>query len=124
MDISFGELKNKEIINILDGRRLGHIIDILFENSTGTVMGIVVPGEKKLFRKNEDVFIPLELIRKIGDDVILVRLDVQPRYNFASANNFEPNREKYLGNSKYYGQGQSNNGSFVRFKRVDNKKYK
>ena len=77
MDISLSELKEKEIINVFDGKKLGHIIDILFDIENGLVRGIVVPGEKKFFKKSEDIFIPLELIKKIGEDVILVKLTGQ-----------------------------------------------
>ena len=38
------------------------------------VLGFVVPGDKKLFKSKEDLFIPWKNIQKIGDDVILVQL--------------------------------------------------
>ena len=50
MEVSFSELKEKEIINVLDGKKLGRIIDILFDNASGVVRGVIIPGEKKLFR--------------------------------------------------------------------------
>lgn len=74
MDISFSELKNKEVINLFDGKRLGRIIDITIEKESGRVLGFILPGEKKIFKKNEDIFLPLSLIKKIGEDVILVRI--------------------------------------------------
>ena len=74
MEVSYIDLKNKEVINVLDGRKLGHIVDIIFDNLTGQVNGVVVPGNKKLFRKSEDIFVPLTKIKKIGNDVILVVL--------------------------------------------------
>jgi len=74
MEISFSVLRTKEIVNIYDGKRLGRIIDISFEKETGRVLGFVVPGIKKVFKKSEDIFIPLELVKKVGEDVILVRL--------------------------------------------------
>ncbi len=74
MEISFSLLRSKEIVNIFDGKRLGRAVDIVFEKETAKIMGVVVPAEKKLFRKQEDIFIPIELIRKIGEDVILVKL--------------------------------------------------
>ena len=76
MDIAFTDLKEKEIINVADGKKLGHIIDFLFDIENGQVKGVVVPGQRKIFRKTEDIFIPLEQIRKIGGDVILVKLRV------------------------------------------------
>ncbi len=75
MEISFSNLRSKEIVNLFDGKRLGHLTDVSFDKETGRVLGFVVPGPKKMFRKVDDIFIPLELIKKIGDDVILVRLD-------------------------------------------------
>ena len=74
MDLTFNTLRSKEIINIYDGKRLGRITDVSFDNRSGRVLGFVVPGIKKVFKKAEDLFIPLELVKKIGDDVILVRL--------------------------------------------------
>lgn len=75
MDITFNELRSKEIVNVFDGKRLGRITDVSFDGVTGRVVGFVVPGLKKVFKKSEDLFIPLRLIKKIGDDVILVNLE-------------------------------------------------
>ena len=91
MEVSFSELKEKEIINVFDGKKLGRIIDILFDNSSGTVRGVVVPGEKKLFRKGEDIFVPLEKLKKIGDDVILVSLQVGNMQNYMTQNMYYGN---------------------------------
>lgn len=74
MEISFALLRSKEIVNIYDGKRLGRAVDIVFDKETAKILGIVVPTEKKLFRKQEDIFVPIEHIRKIGEDVILVKL--------------------------------------------------
>lgn len=75
-EITFCEMREKEIVNLFDGKRLGRVLDLVFDSTTNTVLGVVVPGIKKLFsKKTDDIFIPLELIEKIGDDVILVRLE-------------------------------------------------
>lgn len=75
-EITFCEMREKEIVNLYDGKRLGRVLDLVFNQSSNTVLGIVVPGTKRLFsRKGDDIFIPLDLIEKIGDDVILVRLE-------------------------------------------------
>ena len=142
MDISFADLKEKEIINVFDGKKLGRIVDILFDGSSGVVRGIVVPGERKLFRRNEDIFVSLERIRKIGDDVILVSLPVQNQVGLQNqiANSYGiqrmPSRslnqtqrvsgklgEGYFKGNQY-NVGGDNKISFVRYKRIDNKKYK
>ncbi|MBC8014839.1 MAG: YlmC/YmxH family sporulation protein [Sporomusaceae bacterium] len=69
------DLKLKEVINTIDGKRLGGITDIEIDVESGKLVAIVVPGNGKflgLFGRNEDVVIPWEKISKIGFDVILV----------------------------------------------------
>ena len=59
-----------------DGKKFGHIIDLSL-SLTGQVLGIVLPGEKNLFRTVADdncIFVPWRNICRIGDDVILVNL--------------------------------------------------
>lgn len=74
MEISFSLLRSKEIVNLYDGKRLGRAVDIVFDKESAMVKGVVVPGEKKMFRKADDLFVPISLIKKIGEDVILVKL--------------------------------------------------
>ncbi len=72
------DLKIKEVINVVDGRRLGTITDIEIDLQSGRLTAIVVPGAGKflgLFGKNDDIVIPWEKIHKIGLDVILVESD-------------------------------------------------
>lgn len=69
------ELREREVVNILDGRRLGLASDLELEIETGRIKAIVVPGPGKflkIFGKTEEFVIPWEWIRKIGVDVILV----------------------------------------------------
>ena len=76
IDYTFCELREKEVVNITDGRQLGRIVDLGIHCS-GRVVGIVVPGERR-FLKNlsgcENIYIPWNCVIKIGDDVILVEL--------------------------------------------------
>lgn len=77
-DLSYCELRQKEVVNATDGTRMGRITDILFSRDDGTVSGIVVPlARKGVFGKNRDVFIPWRCVQKIGEDVILVQLTVE-----------------------------------------------
>lgn len=76
MDISFNELRCKEVINILDGRRLGRICDMVINCKNCRVVGIVVPGERRIFHGRNELFISWPFIKKIGDDVILVAVNV------------------------------------------------
>jgi YlmC/YmxH family sporulation protein len=76
--MSFSELKQKEVINVRDGRRLGRPIDLIL-NERACAEALVVPedcGFWGFIRPDRDGFvIPWSRIRCIGDDVILVELD-------------------------------------------------
>jgi YlmC/YmxH family sporulation protein len=78
IDYTFLELRDKEVINIADGKQLGRICDLGIHCS-GRLIGVIVPGEKKLLKagNGENIFIPWSCVIKIGDDVILV--DLRPR---------------------------------------------
>ena len=89
MEITFNTLRSKEVVNLYDGRRLGRIIDIAFDKRTGRVLGFIMPGLKKVLKKSEDLFIPLDLIKKIGDDVILVKLSPEEEPSQVRFNNEE-----------------------------------
>ena len=73
--LSTDKLKNKEVINIVDGKSLGFIYDIEVNLSDGTIDGIVIPAERGLFHflgnKEDDFVIKWDRIRTIGDDVVL-----------------------------------------------------
>lgn len=75
MEISYTELRDKEVVNIADGKKLGRITDIVF-SLKGRVAGIVTPGERRLFKNGAEnnVFIPWTNILKIGNDIILIEL--------------------------------------------------
>jgi len=74
------ELRQKEIINISDGKRLGFVSDIEINMETGTIEAIIIPSESKFFRfftRENDVVIPWHEIKKIGIDVILIDYDIR-----------------------------------------------
>ena len=68
--------KQKEVINLIDGRRLGYVQDVEADFSTGEITAIVVPGTSKMFSigNKGDITIPWNKIKKIGDDIILVEI--------------------------------------------------
>jgi len=77
MDTSFLELRCKEVVNVVDGRRLGHVVDVVFNLETGCFLGVVVPGEKSfwnVFKSGAELFISLQQIVKVGEDALLVEL--------------------------------------------------
>ncbi|WP_097017793.1 YlmC/YmxH family sporulation protein [Orenia metallireducens] len=73
--IKTSELKNKEVIDVNSGKRLGIISDIDIDLVEGRIKGISVPKEEKgfkIFGAKEDVYIAWDEISRIGHDVILV----------------------------------------------------
>lgn len=80
METTFIELRCKEVVNIIDGRRLGHITDVVFDLASACVRGFVLPGEKtgwNVFKASEQIFLPYSSIVRIGEDAILVELPPQ-----------------------------------------------
>lgn len=70
------DFKFKEVINVVDGERLGFVFDMEINSATGEVSSIVVPGKEKfrIFGKCEGIVIPWSCIKKFGEDTILVDL--------------------------------------------------
>ena len=71
------DLRDKEIINLCNGARLGCAQDFEIDVSCGKILAIVIAGDGGIFgfSKKEDIIIPWEKIQCIGDDTVLVKLD-------------------------------------------------
>ncbi len=111
MEVSFLDLKEKEIVNVYDGRKLGRIIDVIFDISSAQLLGIVAPGDKKIFRKVDDIFIPIDKIKRIGGDVILVGLQFETGYSKLQKKDNSQNLrsyENYYSNEVTYNQNNKN----------------
>lgn len=79
---SFTDLKNKEVINICDGCRLGFVCDAEIDLDSGRILSLLLPPRGKLFSlsKCDPIRVLWCDIERIGDDVILVkRADVVAR---------------------------------------------
>jgi len=77
--IKISELQTKDVVNIVDGRNLGTIQDLDINLELGRIDAIICPGQGKLFglfSTGKEIVIPWRNIVKIGDDVILVKLDM------------------------------------------------
>lgn len=78
--MSFSELKQKDVINVMDGKRLGKPIDVLFTEGA-CIEAIVVPDAFNIMTclsKNKNgIEIPWDRVRRIGDDVILVDINME-----------------------------------------------
>lgn len=74
------ELREKEVINICDGERLGNVCDIDFDIETGRICALIVPGPCKILGilgRDHEYIIPYGAIRQIGSDVILVEINIE-----------------------------------------------
>lgn len=74
-NMTFSELRDKQLVNICDGACFGRISDLEIDPCTGLILSVIVPGPPRLFglmRGAEELVIPFCKIQKIGDDVILV----------------------------------------------------
>lgn len=71
------DFKHKEVVNIKDGKRLGYVQDVCADLETGVITSIIVPGTNKFisfFSSNNDIVIPWQNVKCIGDDLILVEI--------------------------------------------------
>lgn len=76
--MKISDFQTKDVINIVDGKKLGQISDLELDLRQGRIESIVVPNQSRffgLFGGGTDVIIPWRSIVKIGMDVVLVRLD-------------------------------------------------
>ncbi len=96
------DLKEKEVINIENGEKLGFIDDIEFESETGIVAALVIFGRSHfwgLFGRESDIILSCNDIELIGKDTVLVRYKetgsgkTSARKKFFVENLFEKNKK-------------------------------
>lgn len=70
------DLQNKTVVNLIDGKNIGNIIDLNI-NDKGEATGLVVEKHKFLisyFSSKKEMVVKWDQIEKIGEDVILVKV--------------------------------------------------
>ena len=75
--VKISDLRMREVVNVMNGKKLGLIKDIEIDLDAGRVKSVVLPGNSKvlgLFGRNDDVVVPWQKIKKLGLDVILVEV--------------------------------------------------
>ena len=63
------ELREKEVINVCNCKRLGNPVDIVFDACSGCIEAIVIPGPGKIcgfLGSDSEYVIPFSCIKKIG----------------------------------------------------------
>lgn len=72
------DLQHKDVVNIVDGKKVGNIIDVSIDGE-GKMSGLIVEKTKfliSMFSNHNEVQISWNQIEKIGEDVILVKLTI------------------------------------------------
>jgi len=83
--MKISDFQTKDVINIVDGRKLGQVSDLELDLRQGRIDSIVVPSYTKFFGlfgggAGGDMIIPWQNIVKIGADVVLVRIEDTKAY--------------------------------------------
>ena len=75
--MTFTELKQKDVVNVCDGRKLGKPMDLVL-NDMACVEALVVPAPggilNLLKQEKEGCLVPWNRVLRIGSDVILVEV--------------------------------------------------
>lgn len=71
------DLRQKEVINIVNASRLGYVYDVEINFETGNIDAIIVPGKPRILGvigKKDDYVIPWDNIVRVGEDIVLVEM--------------------------------------------------
>ena len=82
MLVRLGDLRNRDVISMLDGVRIGQIGDVEIDTQSATLSAVVVYGRPRLFGllgHEDDCVISWKHIRMIGEDAVLVDFAPQKR---------------------------------------------
>ncbi len=73
--VRIGDLRDRDVVNVNDGRRLGVISDVDIDVENGTVKAIIIPGSggfMGVIGRKHDITISWDKIVRVGVDTILV----------------------------------------------------
>ena len=72
--LTWQELREKEVLCICDGKRMGYPCDLEIDAVTGRICALLLPGDDPLFsfKKKTAFRVPFDEICRIGEDLILV----------------------------------------------------
>ena len=77
--MKFSDLRAKEVVRLEDGKKLGFIEDIIFDDNNFNVVALKIPISTKMFKKPEYIILDVTNIEKIGENVILVRQGISEK---------------------------------------------
>ena len=91
--MKISDFQSKDVVNIVDGKKLGQISDLELDLRQGRIESIVVPSPGRFFGffgSGADVVIPWRNIIKIGMDVVLVKVEDSRVYRNAEEADSSP----------------------------------
>ena len=74
------ELRDRDVVNVNDGKRLGVIHDLDIDLENGSIKALIIPGAggfMGVLGRRQDLVIPWKQIVKVGVDTILVDYPVE-----------------------------------------------
>ena len=74
--ITFAQLREKDVINLCDGSKLGCIYEIEFDTCSGQLCSLIVSRSEGMFSflRECKLTLPWNRIECIGDDAVLVKI--------------------------------------------------
>ena len=78
MCVRLSELRIKEVIGVNNGTRFGYVYDAELDETTGQVLGLIIPGRLRLFGllgRERPMVIPWRAVQQFGEDTLLVNLE-------------------------------------------------
>ena len=75
MEQRLSDFREREVINIANGSRLGYVSDAMVDFRDGRITALIVPGTARffgLFGREDDYILPWSSIARVGPDIILV----------------------------------------------------
>lgn len=97
--VKISDLRAREVVNVLDGKKLGNIIDIDLDMERGKVLAFVLPGRLRgwsIFSRREEIIVPWDKIVRIGRDVILVEVPTFSEIDQQYSKKYLPEDERFL----------------------------
>ncbi len=78
MKCTLAELRNKEIINIKNGARMGYVDDVEFDTDNAMIKSFIIYGRTRFFGllgREDDIILTCDDIEIIGVDTVLISAD-------------------------------------------------
>ena len=75
---SFSSLRNKEVVNVRTGEKIGFIDDLELDSVSGRIVSLIIYGRSRAFGlmgRDEDIVVRCSDIDLIGEDTVLVRFE-------------------------------------------------